>query len=115
MTGGEYTGVNLGATAEARSSKEVVMVIIESLLEEYEKADWNKRLCMYLQFRDLRPRFFEKERSIISQELSSHPAQQRVKSDDPCCPDYAIHDKSSRGFWDRLFNVCWPGRLRSLP
>lgn len=91
------------------------MVAIEDLLKEYEKADMKKRLHMYLWFRDLRPMFFEKECSIIYQELGPHSARQKAKRGDLCCPDPAIHGKSSNRFWDRLLSVCFPCRLPSRP
>ena len=80
------------------------MVEIEDILEEYEKADKNKRLHMYLQFPDLRAIFSEKERGIIYQELDFHFARRRDKRDNCCSLYHTIKRKASRGFWGRLLS-----------
>ena len=44
------------------------MPTIEELLSCYENADINQRLHLYLQYRDLRRWFFEKENVVTEEE-----------------------------------------------
>jgi len=46
---------------------------IEDILLEYEKGDMNKRLHLYLQFRDLRKDFLEIELKECKYRTSSNP------------------------------------------
>ena len=41
---------------------------IDDLFEEYRRADFNKQLHFYLQYPDLRPKFFEMDRNNVKRE-----------------------------------------------
>ena len=81
------------------------MTSIKDLLKEYEKADMCKRLNMYLQYRDLREIFLQKERGIIHQELGAYSAQKKTKRNDSCYPNHVVQRSRPIGSRGRLLKV----------
>jgi hypothetical protein len=77
-----------------------MMKTAEEMLKEYEEADSNKRLHMFLQYRDLRHSFQEIENKALTDPMGSNEFRRKSTLKTYLSPAYAFLERAYSG-------LCW--------